>query len=154
MFMTDHRVHQTSLRTLIIGFSPATAIAASALIRQGQPKLSILVLAATSEQQTAARSLGLTCEVASHRREVGRHLKTVPSKVIIDVDDIDAEGLVRAARSLAPQAHILVRAQRPGSVDRLMKGGASQIVCDGTLAGKMLAATVVAASVAQKGRLS
>ena len=57
--MIDGSVNLARVRTFIIGFAAAARSAAEALLRQGQPSASLLIVTRNGDQAAAARSLGL-----------------------------------------------------------------------------------------------
>jgi hypothetical protein len=141
MFMTGESA-DPDVRTLIIGFSAAAESAARLLVRQGQPKRSIFVIARGAEQALAAATLGLRSVTGIDTATIERRLPRGLNRVIVDVeDDALSEELIRRLASRVPGALIVARALLPGAVRRLIEAGAFQAFCDSSVAGRLLAAT-------------
>ena len=140
--MIAQGVNRPDVRTLILGFTAASRTAAETLLRHGQPTGSILVIARDEGQAAAAAAIGLRSEVGLEPAAATRHVGV--TVVIIDIeDDASAEAWIGLVGSTAPAAQVLVRAAHPASVSRLIAAGASEAVCDASLAGKLLAETAI-----------
>lgn len=152
--MSEHGVNSTSTRTLFVGFGKAAQVAARALTGGGQPLGSIFVLTETDREITAAWLLGLPVEVVDPLVAAERHFRAPLTRIVIDLHDgADCERMVRIARACVPRAVIVATATDPHSVSRLLESGASQAFCASSIAGHLLAETVVSFPVIDNPKL-
>ncbi|GGM15327.1 potassium channel family protein [Nakamurella endophytica] len=133
--------------TVVIGFGTKGRSAARALIDQGYPAESIVVVDTNGGNVKGAGAMGCVAVLGDARREEVLRQAAVPTaeRIIVAADRDDTNVLVTlTARRLAPTATIAAAAREEQNIGVLRQGGADVVIPTAESAGRMLGLSISA----------